>query len=163
MKINLYGRKIFIDANAFIYFFTGNANDLTLDIFRKASFKQIYLITSTRVIDEVIYKLFCLSAQEKFGFTSKVSKKLRENKEKVKELSFLYDFFFGFLKDARVEIVTVTPEVIKKSKAIVETYGIFGNDAITLAIMRERNLKYILTADNDFSVVEDIEIINPKG
>jgi len=161
MKVELRNRKIFVDSNAFIYFLTGQANDLTCEIFNMAALGQTKVITSTRVVDEVLFKLICLEASRKFGFTSNIPKKLRESKEKVKSLSYVYDVIFQFMEDINAQVLTVDTSVIAKSKEVIDTYGLFGNDAITVTLMKSRNLKYILTADKDFSVVSDIVVINP--
>ena len=161
MKLKLHNRKVFVDSNAFIYFFTGQANDLTCEIFNTAALGEVKVITSTRVIDEVLFKLICLEANRKFGFTSNIPRKLRESKERVKSLSYVYEVLFQFIEDINAQVLTVDSKVIAKSKKVMDTYGLFGNDAITVTSMKSRNLKYILTADKNFSVVSDIVAINP--
>ncbi len=161
MRISLLNRKVFVDSNAFIYFLTGQANNLTCEIFTKAAEGKIKVVTSVRVVDETLFKLMCIEATKRFHITSNVPKKLRKDKEKVKALSYVYDTFFNFLKDMNALVLNVDVHIIARSKEILETYGLFGNDAITVALMKSRNLKYILTADNDFSVVDDFVILNP--
>jgi predicted nucleic acid-binding protein len=161
MKVNLINRKVFVDSNAFIYFLTGQANSLTCEIFTKAAEGKIKVVTSVRVIDETLFKLICIEATRRFHLTSNVPKKLRKDKEKVKALSYVYDTFFNFLKDINTLVLDVDIHILAKSKEVLETYGLFGNDAITVALMKSRNMKYILTADNDFSVVDDLVILHP--
>ena len=41
----------------------------------------------------------------------------------------------------------------------METYGLFGNDALILAVMQKFNLKYLLSSDSDFDEIEHIKRI----
>ena len=40
-----------------------------------------------------------------------------------------------------------------------EKYGLFGNNALTLSLMRRFNLKYIATADRDFGNIEWLSLV----
>ncbi len=165
MKIikNLYNRKVFIDTNAFIYFLTGTCNDSTKEIFKEGSLKKIKLITNTRVIDELLFKIMIIEAKTKFKIEKKVIQKLKENKNLVKELSSGCKKVVSFLRDLNVEIIEIKKEALFEIPELMEKFGLFGNDALILKIMKERNLKYLLTADKDFENIDWIKIINPKN
>ena len=46
-----------------------------------------------------------------------------------------------------------------KSLEYSEKYGLFGNEALTLSLMRRFNLKYIATADRDFGNIEWLSLV----
>ena len=76
-------KKIFVDANAFIYHLIGVCR-VSKEIFRLGEEEKLGLITTTRIIDEVIHKIVLIKAREKFGIVSKTMPKIRRDTEKVK-------------------------------------------------------------------------------
>jgi len=81
-------------------------------------------------------------------------KKLQKTKEfKSKVLEFL--------KKSRVKVIDIKASSLQVIPEIMSRYGVFGNDALTLKVMKELNLKFILTADEDFKNIDWIQVINP--
>lgn len=83
----LYRKKIFVDSNAFIYFFTGQCNKITKEIFRLAEKRWLNLITTVRVLDEVCFKTMIISAKLKFGIKRNILEKLKKDNDKIKSVS----------------------------------------------------------------------------
>ena len=160
---DLLGKKIFVDANAFLYFLGAECNDLTREIFRYARLEKLFLVTSVRVIAEVLFKALLAKAREVFGIKKNVHNFLRHNKDLVKNLADICKMIFALLELTRVEVVEIRKSTLKGIEAIMKDYGLFGNDAISLKVMKERNLKYILTSDKDFEGIEELVVINPLG
>ncbi len=154
-------RSIFVDTNAFIYFLTGTCNDLALEIFRMGFRGKLKLITSTRVVDELLFKMVLLRAKERFGLEKKTLMKLRKDKERVKELSNDCQTVQTFLRKSNVSVLDVKRTTLDAIPEIMRKHGVFGNDALTIKLMRENNLKYILTSDTDFETLEEIQTISP--
>lgn len=159
----LLAKKIFVDANAFLYFMGAECNELTREIFRYARLEKLFLITSVRVVDEVLFKVLLIKTREEFGIRKNIPDFLRRNKELVKNLADVCEVVFNLLELAQVEIIDVKRKTLKGIQDIMKEYGLFGNDAISLKIMKERNLKYILTSDKDFECVKELCVINPLG
>ncbi len=83
---NLHNKRVFVDANAIIYHLQGMC-PTAREIFRLGESGKVNLVSTTRVIDEVIHKMLLIRAREKFGIHSKTIKKLRKDKDKVRQLS----------------------------------------------------------------------------
>ncbi len=161
-KINrLLSKTIFVDTNAFIYFLTGRCNRLTVEIFKMSYLRKLKLITTTRVVDELLFKMMIIEAKNRYGFEKSIPARLKKDKSKVKELSESCNKVLVFLEKGKVKIVDVKASSLRAIPEIMSQYGLFGNDALTLKIMRELNLKFILTADKDFENIDGIEVINP--
>ena len=158
---HLLGKTIFVDANAFLYFLGGECNELTREIFRYARLEKLFLITSARVVDEVLFKALLAKARELFGIKKNVPVFLRHNKNLVKNLAGICQMVFDLLELTRVEVVEIKKSTLKGIEAIMKEHGLFGNDSISLKIIRERNLKYILTSDKDFEGIKGLVVINP--
>ncbi len=157
----LYRKKIFVDANAFIYFFTGECNDNTKEIFKLAETGWLNLVTTTRILDEVLFKVMVISAKVKFGIENKATQRLRKDKKKVKLLAEDVKKVLQFIEILKLDIKEVNYSVLKKFPTIMETYGLFGNDALVLETMQRFNLKYLLSSDTDFDGISWIERIEP--
>ena len=152
-------KKIFVDANAFIYFFTGQCNPITREIFKLSEKGSLTLVTTTRVLDEVLFKVMIISAKLKFGIESKISQKLKKDKNKVKLLAEDIKKVIDFIKHLKIDIKDIGFSDLQKISQIMETYGLFGNDALILAIMQKFNLKYLLSSDTDFDEIPYIKKI----
>ena len=160
---DLLGKTIFVDANAFLYFLGAECNELTREIFRYARLEKLSLVTSVRVVDEVLFKALLAKAREVFGIKKNVHDFLRRNKDRVKKLADVCKVVFDLLELTKVEVVEIRESTLRGTEAIMKDYGLFGNDAISLKVMRERNLKYILTSDKDFEGIKELVVINPLG
>jgi len=158
---NLIKRTIFVDTNAFIYFLTGICNELTQELFKLSYLGKIKLLSSTRIVDELLFKMMLLRAKERFGLNRKVLRNLRQNKKRVAELSSDCQKILDFLDTAKIKILEIRKSTMKAIPKVMRTNGLFGNDALSLKLIKENNVKYILTSDPDFEDIEGLEIIYP--
>jgi len=106
-------KTIFVDANAIIYHLQG-LSPAAKDIFDLAERKKIKLITTTRIIDEVIHKILLIKARNKFGITRKTVQKLRKDKEKVKSLSGDIRSIFAFITTIHLQVKQITKNDLQK-------------------------------------------------
>ena len=148
--------KIMIDSNIFIYFLTGcevNEIEKIKQLFLKKDKYQF--VTTTRIIDEIIFKLIIINSGKKL-------KQLKKDKELLKKQVFVIEIIKNFLKDYDFKIYEIKEKHYWKIKEFIEDYGLLGNDAITSVIIKENNLKYIATLDKDFEGILHIENILEK-
>ena len=158
---DLIKKTIFVDTNAFIYFLTGVCNELTQELFKLSYLGKLKLLSSTRVVDELVFKMMLLRAKERFGWDRKVVIKLRRNRMKVAELSGDCQKILDFLDTSKVKILEIRKSTMKAIPEVMRANGLFGNDALSLKLIRENNVKYVLTSDPDFEGIEGLEIICP--
>jgi len=145
----LYGNKIFVDSNAFIYFFLEQCNSLTFEIFKQAEKGNITLITTTRVVDEVCYKSMIISAKKRFNISSKPIEKLKKDKNRIKALAEDIKKVLEYIY-AVSRVVEITSHDLKSLPDIMKRYGVFGNDALVISVMQSSGIKHLLSADKDF-------------
>ena len=158
---NLYGKKVMVDTNAFVYYLTDNCNSLTNHVFEAGALGKIQLVTTTRIVDELLFKMLLIKAAQIYGWKTKILEKLKKDPQKIKNLADTCKKVIEFLETLNVEVIEIKKSTIWNLPEIITCYGLIGTDAITLKVMKERNLKYILTADEDFKNVEDLVILNP--
>ena len=158
---HLYGKKLMVDANAFVYYLTNQCNNLTVEILEAGVLGKVQLITTVRIVDELLFKMLMIKAVEVYGWKSKILEKLTREPEKIKTLSYVCRDVLEFLQILNLEVIEIKKNVIFEIPKIMSQYGLIGNDAITLKIMQQRNLKYILTADEDFKKIKEIVVLDP--
>ncbi|OAG27463.1 type II toxin-antitoxin system VapC family toxin [Thermodesulfatator autotrophicus] len=158
----LYRKKVMVDANAFIYFFTGQSNELTKNIFQLAEKNYLTLITTIRIVDEVCFKVMMISARTKLGLKANILEKIKRDKEKMKILAKDVQKVAGFITQLKIDVKEISFKEVQKLPLFMEKYGLFGNDALILAIMEKYNLKYLLSSDKDFDLVNFVRRIDPK-
>jgi len=111
MKIR--GKNFFVDTSAFIVFLHGSCNAITKEIFKNALEGNSQLVTSSRCIDELLFKEMVLLAKAKYGIGNKAVEKLRKNFQLVKKIEVdLENLIPKFLKTYLVEIIEVKREWI---------------------------------------------------
>jgi len=158
--MRIKGKTFFVDTSAFIVFLHGNCNELTKTIFRTALEGHCRLITSSRCIDELLFKEMVLLAKTLHGIGNKAVEKLRKNPPLVRQIGGeLERLIPEFLRTYRVEILEVKSDWVLEIPRFMQKYGIFGNDALIVRTMQSKNLKYLLTADSDFKKVPFIEVV----
>ncbi len=145
MRICSMKIKVMVDANVLIYTFLDSEacqKEKIEELFRRR--EKYTFVTTTRIIDEVLFKLMVISSGKKL-------KQLKRDRELLKSQIYLISLVRGFLKDFNFQIYTIEERHYWRLANIIEEYGLLGNDALTMAIMKENNLKYIATFDSDFS------------
>jgi len=135
--------KVMVDANVLIY------NFLKSDIVQKSKIEVLFkndnieFTTTTRIIDEVIFKLIVIKSGKKL-------KQLKKDKELLKNLTFIVDGVKDFLKRLDFKIYELKEKHYWEINEIMKQYGLLGNDALTFILMKENNIEHIATFDNDF-------------
>jgi len=136
--------KVMVDANVLIY------NFLNIDCIEKSQIESLFkntnftFITTTRILDEVIFKLIVIKSGKKL-------KQLKKDKELLKNLTFIIDRVKDFLKRLDFKIYELKEKHYWQMSKIIKQYGLLGNDALTFILMKENNIEYIATFDNDFN------------
>ena len=157
-----YGRRILVDSNAFIYFLTGQS-PLVKEFFRASLEEKLKLLTTVRILDEVIFKMCLLLAKIRYGFTKDTLKKLKNNPHLIAKLSEDCQKVIEMCEVFKLSIFDLTFKDLRKLPEMVRNYGLMGNDALIVGFMQKMNLKYLLSADKDFDAVPWLRRIDPLG
>lgn len=155
------GSTIFIDANIFIYHFTGVSNECG-HFLSRCEHGDLIGITSVNVLLEVLHRLMMVEAfRKKFVKPPNIVKKLKKHPEKIRQLN---DYFTNTQKISEMGIIVkpITGEAILKSQAVRLRYGFMVNDSLIVASMEEENTKLLATNDTGFSILEGYAIYRPS-
>ena len=163
MKLNeiTTGSEVFVDANIFIYHFTG-VSDECGNFLNRCEQGDLAAITSVNVILEVLHRLMMVEAVKKnLVKPPNIVRKLNESPEKIKGLN---EYFVNTQKinEMGIAIRPVNFETVFKSHMVRMTYGLMVNDSIIVASMQEEGLNLLATNDTGFQKVDEIRVYSPE-
>ena len=155
------GASIFIDANIFIYHFTGASEECS-EFLNRCESREITGVTSIKVILEVLHRLMMVEAVNKNLIQSpNILKKLKNQPQKIKQIN---EYFVQTQKIERMGI-SIRPfsylTVIRSQNHRIR-YGLMVNDSLILALMEEAGIIYLATKDNGFIGIEEITVVSPE-
>jgi len=155
------GTKVFIDANIFIYHFTGVSNECS-DFLTRCEQGDIKGITSINVLLEVLHRLMMVEAvRKKLVEPPNIINKLKKHPEKIKELNE-YNINTQKIKDMGIAVHSVSYEMFIKSYSFRLKYGLMVNDSVILASMQEQGIKSLASNDEEFFKIEGLSVFNPE-
>ena len=163
MKLNeiTTGSEVFVDANIFIYHFTGVSDEYG-NFLNRCEQGDLAAITSVNVILEVLHRLMMVEAVKKnLVKPPNIVRKLNESPEKIKGLN---EYFVNTQKinEMGIAIRPVNFETVIKSHMVRMTYGLMVNDSIIVASMQEEGLNLLATNDTGFEKVDEIRVYSPE-
>jgi predicted nucleic acid-binding protein len=154
------GDRVLLDANIFIYHFTGISEECSR-LLKRCEEEKTEGTTTVTVILEVLHRLMAVEATRKNLVSGgNVVRKLKERPEVVKELSEYYENVRK-IKDMGIEIYPLTEETVDRSYQVRKQHGLLVNDPISVALMKEQGIGNIATTDEDFERVEGIRAYKP--
>lgn len=154
------GSKVFIDANIFIYHFTGASKECS-EFLKRCEQGELSGITSVSAILEVLHRLMMVEAVgKKLVEPPNIVKKFQRHPEKVK---LLKDYYINTRKiaDMGITIRPVTFETTEKSNTFRTEYGLMVNDSIIAAGMVEEGIDSLATNDEGFRNIWNIKVYRP--
>lgn len=154
------GTKVFIDANIFIYHFTGASNECS-EFLKRCEQGEISGISSVSALLETLHRLMMIEAVgKKLVAPPDIVKKLQRHPEKIK---LLKDYYTNTQKiaDMGITIKPVSFETMQNSNSFRTEYGLMVNDSIIAATMQEEGTNSIATNDEGFRRIESIKVYNP--
>lgn len=155
--------EIFLDANIFVYHFSGPTQytDSCSQLLQRIEENRLSGFTSTLVLAETLHRLMIIEAATKLHIEPKLAvRHLKGHPADIKKL----DKHLTIPDKIQAIGITILPldigEVLK-SLELKKEYGLLTNDAINLAIMRNHHFKRIATNDPDFERVTDLMVWKP--
>jgi predicted nucleic acid-binding protein len=155
------GARVFVDANIFIYHFSGASLECQA-FFQRCESGQIEAFTGVHIVLEVAHRLMMLEALQKGLITrGQPARKLREQPEIVKALQ-AYNQSVQQIPRLNVRVEAITSTEVRASEAIRIQEGLMTNDSVTVALMQQLDLNAIATADADFNDMSGLHVYQPE-
>ncbi|MBI2358751.1 MAG: type II toxin-antitoxin system VapC family toxin [Deltaproteobacteria bacterium] len=155
------GSLVFIDANIFIYYFTGTSPSCHQLLIRCSS-AELRGVTSLPVLLEVAHRLMVVEARQKrLVRGANPVQKLARSPALVKKLS-LYQEWTLAIPRMGIEVEEVTFADFMVSMGMRQKSGLLTLDALILAVMSRLKIPNLASADQAFSEVEGIKLLSPS-
>ncbi len=154
------GEYVFIDANIFIYHFTG-VSDQCSDFLNRCEQKDLIGITSTNVLLEVLHRLMMIEVvKKKLIDPPNIVKKLQKKPVLVKQLS---DYYFNAQKiyDMGIAVKPISYDTFVKGHFYRGKYGLLVNDSIIAASAQQEGINILATNDDAFLKLDEFKIYQP--
>jgi predicted nucleic acid-binding protein len=156
------GLDVFIDANIFIYHFTGNSAECS-EFLTRCEEGELNGATSATVAAEVMRRL--MSAEAEFKKQAKAPHILRRLKDNPDIVCRLTDYFAAVqaIYEIGIKVLPLTAELILNSQTLRARYGLMVNDSLVAATMGEAGIEALATNDEGFSRVDWIRMYKPEN
>ncbi len=152
--------SIFIDANIFIYHFTGASGECTRFLARCEA-GELAGVTSVSVLLEVLHRLMMLEAVRDGSVRPpNVLQKLRKRPEAVRTLSEYYTHTMT-IPEMGISVRALPEDVLATSQRVREEHGLLVGDSLLVAAMRAVGLGTLATHDADLRRVKEITAAVP--
>jgi len=153
-------QTIFIDANIFIYHFTGVSQECA-SFLERCERGDLWGVTAVHILLEVLHRLMMVEAVTKSLVSSgNVAKKLREKPNVVRQLAD-YQTQTKAILEMGIEVVGLTSDALEISHPYRWRNGLLVNDSLTVAVMKAEGILDLATADLDFTRVEGLRVHRP--
>lgn len=151
------GQMVFVDANIFIYHFTGRSMACRT-LLERCEEGEVLGITGAHVVLEVLHRLMMLEAVQKDLISpGNVARRLRERLDIVRALDE-YARHAGRIDDMGVRILPVDAQVVRASHEVRRAAGLLINDSVSVAMMQQDGIRAIATQDQDFKTVPGLQV-----
>lgn len=155
------GETVFIDANIFIYHFTGASEESTLFL-KRCEEGELTGVTGINILIELLHRLMLIEAITK-GFVKPgdMVKKLKKKPDVVKKLAEYHTNTLSIM-DMGIEVLPLSEDSIGSSSRFRKKYGLLVNDSLTAALMDLEGIINLATMDKDFERVEGVRVYSPQ-
>jgi predicted nucleic acid-binding protein len=152
--------KVFIDANIFIYHFTGVSRQCT-NFLKRCERNELRAYSSTNVLLEVLHRLMMIEVVKKDLLKPpNIVKKLHKNPEIVKQLDE-YHINTNKIRSMGIQLMTIDQESLVNSHHARRMYGLLVNDSLIVAVMKKEKFKVLASNDDGFLLVDEINVYKP--
>jgi predicted nucleic acid-binding protein len=150
--------RVFVDTVTLLYHLGGLSRDAQ-DLLRRIEQREISGYTSLRVLDELLFKWMIAEASTTFGWSwKKARERMRTTPETAKALAYVYDRVAELASLFQVIEPTLS-DLLNGAKEMQARYGLVGNDALTVHLIRKHRIPFLATFDTDFSVVSEVGLV----
>lgn len=154
------GASIFVDANIFVYHFTGVSAECS-QFLERCERGEIIAVTGVHTLLEVLHRLMMVEAViKRLVSPGNVARKLREQPEIVKELSQSEEQA-EIILGMGVEVMPVEGDVLVTSRHYRSAYGLMVNDSVAAAMVQRARIDMIASADQDFARIPGFRLYTP--
>ncbi len=163
MKLNELknGETVFIDANIFLYHFTGISKDCK-ELLRRCETKELFGVTGFTVLAEVCHHLMIAEAIKRRLIRSlRPTAQLQKKPEIIKRLSE-YSAQIMNITSWGIRVIYPSEDIFTESQIYRTQFGLLTNDSFIPVYMRLANTDKLITNDRAFTCIPSLHIYFPS-
>ncbi len=151
--------EVFLDANIFIYAFTGKSRECA-DLLDRCVRQNVLGITAHETINEVTHRLMVHEAFHKGLIAKARADALREKPAIIRSLT---DYWAqtSQIFNMNLLIVETADTILHRAHGIRLAHGLMTLDSVIVATMEEYGLDRIASLDTDFKPVGKLTVYHP--
>jgi predicted nucleic acid-binding protein len=152
------GLALFLDANTLVYHFTAHPTlgAACTELLERVERQEITGYASSHVVAEMAHRLMTIEAMDLFGWAAQgIVTRLRNHPPEVQQLG-RHRQAIDELPLLRVEVLPIERLHVSGAADVTRLTGLLFNDAVIVALMRDRGLTAIASHDADFDRVSGI-------
>ena len=153
------GADVFLDANIFIYSFSGQSNECR-ELLRRCATEDVVGITTLEVINEVTHRMMLAQAVAKEIITRQNAAALKGKWRDVVTLSDYWTLTSRIFK-LNILIVASDESRLHRAQTVRSSHGLLTTDSLILAAMREYGIDCLASRDGDFDHISSLAIYKP--
>lgn len=155
------GESVFIDANIFLYHFTGVSCDCK-EFLKRCETKDLFGITGLSVLAEVNHRLMIAEAI-KCGFITSVRPAIQLEKkfEVIKGLSE-YSAQVMNIMNWGIKVVPTPEDILRESQIYRTQFGLLTNDSFMPVYMKFATTNKLATNDRAFARIPSLHLYLPS-
>ncbi|MBI3319192.1 MAG: type II toxin-antitoxin system VapC family toxin [Candidatus Omnitrophica bacterium] len=154
------GYTIFLDANCFLYHFTGTHPSCAV-LLERARRRQVHAVTSAVTMTEMCHRLMVLETSQLFGRPlRRVPSFLKTHPDAIRRLRQCQRAIAA-VRTYRIRVLPVTSKLIVETQRLSHELGLLTNDAVIVATMRAHRLIHLASNDADFIRVPGVTLWRP--
>ena len=155
------GATVFIDANVFIYHFTGTSSECT-QLLAHCESGRLHGVTSALVLAEACHRLMTIEAVErKLVPAGNVVRKLTRRPDLIRQLS-TYETAIESIPAMDIEVSGLSWEIVMNGLRLQRRYGLLTNDSLIVSAMLHSGIRLLATADRRLAAIDEIETLMPN-
>lgn len=155
------GDTVFIDANIFIYHFTGISKECK-EFLKRCEEKDLFGITGLTIMAEVCHHLMIAEAIKRNLISpNKPALQLQKNHGIIKNLSEYIAQIMN-ITEWGIKIISPTEDMIMKSQIFRSQFGLLTNDSFIPVYMKMSSTNKLITNDQAFIRISSINLYIPS-
>lgn len=155
------GGRVFIDANIFVYHFTGQSDQCSTLLARVEGGEVAGFVGRVTLL-EIAHRLMVLEAIEQgLPIGANPASRLVRRPELVLRLS---RYYFAVLKIPQmgVEVLPLPEDFVTASQEFRQTHGLLVNDSLIPMHMRQAGISLLASADRSFDAISWVRRFAPS-
>ena len=156
--------RVYLDTNAFYFFFFREKNytEGIKKIFEKMQNGKVIGVTSCLTLDELAYVVLMRLIEKKYK--KHPSEVIRGNRAIISDFIGDMEEMFGVIFSFdNLQIVEANKEIVGVIPIVMEETLLLPRDCVHLRTMLDHGCKKILSTDNDFDRIKEIERMKPES